>query len=300
MAYPSSNSNEVVAFDTDSHQIIINAGATAAFSPCLQDFTEFMPMESSVHGLGTLKTKGIGTIEYKILKDKNILATVTIHGAYYVPSLGTQLLSPQQLCQQYRAVYEGGSNYFKLQWNNHCKTIPLTKANNLPLLYTASGNSVAQSIHAHIANSESSDVLAFKMEKKIPEFNLQPNLSQEDSEEDLMATTPISPDPISSDSPKKQYPVQCTKQTCSDYNKIEINDNDNKISMSDITNIMKDQCDCLHLHERWDHMSFDLLKRLAYHGLIEKRFAKVDPPFCLSCKLGKARQLSRNKSNSII
>ena len=66
MAYPSSNSNEVVAFDTDYHQVIINTGATAAFSPCLQDFTEFMPMDSSVQGLSTLKIKGIGTIEYKI------------------------------------------------------------------------------------------------------------------------------------------------------------------------------------------------------------------------------------------
>ena len=47
-------------------------------------------------------------------------------------------------------------------------------------------------------------------------------------------------------------------------------------------------------------MSFDILKRLAHHSLIEKQFAKVDPPFCLSCKLGKDHQLSRRKSNSII
>ena len=172
--------------------------------------------------------------------------------------------------------------------------------NNLPILHTASGNSVAQSIHAHIANSDPSEILAFKMEKKIPEFNLQPDLHQEESKEDLMATTPTSPALTPSDPPKKQYRVQCTNQKCSDCNKIAIDDTENKISMNYITNLTKDQRDFLHLHERWDHMSFDLLKRLAHHGLIEKRFAKVDPPFCLSCKLGKAHQLSRNKSNSII
>ena len=153
---------------------------------------------------------------------------MTICGAYYVPSLGTPLLSPQQLCQQHSTVYEGGSNYFKLRWNSHRKTIPLTKANNLPLLYTASGNSIAQSIHAHIANSESTEVLAFKMKKKIPEFDLQLDLFQEDSEEDLLATTPTSPDTISSGCPKKQYRVQCTNQKCSDCNKFVIDDNENK------------------------------------------------------------------------
>ena len=65
MAYSSS---------TDSHQVIIDTGATVAFLPCLQDFTEFMLMDSSIQGLGTLKIKGdIGTIEYKDLTDKILL-----------------------------------------------------------------------------------------------------------------------------------------------------------------------------------------------------------------------------------
>ena len=88
------------------------------------------------------------------------------------------------------------------------------------------------------------------MEKKIPEFNLTPDLFQDESEEDLLATTPTSSASTPSDLPKKQYCVQCTNQKCSDCNKIAIDDTENKISMNDITNLTKDQRDFLHLHER--------------------------------------------------
>ena len=222
IAVPSSSLQGVVTFNTDSHNVIVGTGATAAFSPSLQDFTEFMPMDSAVQGLGTLKIKGIGTIEYKILTDKNIFTTLTIRGAYYVPSLGTQLLSPQQICQQYKSTYEGGSNFFKLRWSNHCKTIQLTKANNLPILYTALGNTVAQTVHAHVASSATNKPLAFKVKKRIPEYNLQPDIESEQLDEELMATTDFALESSKTPS-KKHYRVQCTNKTCSDCNKITIN-----------------------------------------------------------------------------
>ena len=299
MAFSSSSSTEVVAFDTDLQNIIIDSGATAAFTHCLQDFTSFTPMDSALQGLGTLKIKGIGTVEYLIFTNKNVLTKLTIHGAYYVPSLNTHLLSPQQVCQQYRSVYEGGTIFFKLRWKEYCKTIPITKQNNLPILHTASGNTLAQNVHSHICKAAHSDVLAFKIEKVIPQYDLQPELSSDHHDEELEATSPTLDTTVTT-STKKKYRVQCHNKQCSNCNKITTDDSDNKINMKELTTLSKDQIDFLHLHKRWDHMSFHIMKSLARCGIIKKRFSTTTSPFCLSCKLGKAHQLTRNKDNSIV
>ena len=70
--------------------------------------------------------------------------------------------------------------------------------------------------------------------------------------------------------------------------------------MKALNNMSQDQREFLHLHERWDHYNFDTLKQLAKEGIIHKKFAKVDPPVCLVCKLGKAHQLTRSRNNTII
>ena len=48
----------------------------------------------------------------------------------------------------------------------------LRKQTNLPILYTLSGNTVAQAVHAHVASSANNAPLAFKVKKRIPEYNL--------------------------------------------------------------------------------------------------------------------------------
>lgn len=68
-------------------------------------------MTSYIRGLGTLKIKGIGTIEYDVIDDKGNHTTLTIHNAYYVSDLKIRLLSPQQVCSQYNTIGSyGGKN----------------------------------------------------------------------------------------------------------------------------------------------------------------------------------------------
>ena len=75
--------------------MVVDTGASAAFSFFLQDFINFRPYEDSVEGLGSLKVKGIGTIRYHIINDNNKLVTLTIKNAFYVLSLKIRLLTPQ-------------------------------------------------------------------------------------------------------------------------------------------------------------------------------------------------------------
>ena len=77
----STSTQDRVNFDTDSSPIIVDSGASAAFSHCLQDFTEFKPITSYVRGLGTLTIKGIGTVQYNVIDDKGIHTTILIRNA---------------------------------------------------------------------------------------------------------------------------------------------------------------------------------------------------------------------------
>ena len=61
----------------------------------------------------------------------------------------------------------------------------------------------------------------------------------------------------------------------------------------------QDQREFLHIHCLFDHVSFGTLQKLAKKGIIPSKFAKVDPPLCIDCHLGKAHRLKRNKSNHI-
>ncbi len=70
-AFTTQNTTNTVKFDTDSVEIIIDTGATAAFSHCINDFKTFTCLKSKVNGLGSLTIKGVGTVEYPIINDNN-------------------------------------------------------------------------------------------------------------------------------------------------------------------------------------------------------------------------------------
>ena len=61
-AFTSENSSNTIAFDTNSFAIVLDTGATSAFTHCMNDFTSFTPFVSRVEGLGSLSIQGIGTI----------------------------------------------------------------------------------------------------------------------------------------------------------------------------------------------------------------------------------------------
>ena len=91
--------DEAIRFDTDSCTLILDTGASACFTYCMNDFISFTPLKSKVQGLGTLNIHGVGTVQYPIINDKGHKVMLTIKNAYYVPAIQTRLISPQQICK---------------------------------------------------------------------------------------------------------------------------------------------------------------------------------------------------------
>ena len=169
-AFTSTTAVHTTSLDTDSVYIILDTGATAAFTYCMNDFTSFTPLNSKVKGLGTLRILGIGTIEYKIQNDKGETAILSIAEAFYVPDLKTRLISPQQLCSQYPGTkYQGDDKSFTFSWQHHNKTVAISKTNNLPILHTKAG--MKNGIHLFTAlmhgNIPNKSIL---VQKSVPQF----------------------------------------------------------------------------------------------------------------------------------
>eukprot|EP00957_Ditylum_brightwellii_P176720 13460503-Ditylum_brightwellii.AAC.1 len=138
-AFNSSNSyDDTVSFDFDSHQIIIDTGASAIFTPSRDDFISYAPFKGKVQGLDHMKIVGKGTVRYTITDDNSAHVQILVSNAYRSPNLPIRLLSPQQVAQQSRDPFAGGyttKKYF-LAWDYHTKIVSYDKHNNLPVLYT--------------------------------------------------------------------------------------------------------------------------------------------------------------------
>eukprot|EP00957_Ditylum_brightwellii_P092821 7067366-Ditylum_brightwellii.AAC.1 len=144
-AFNNSNSHDDTAtFDSDSHQIIIDTGASATFTPSRDDFVSYTPFKGKVQGLDHMKIVGKGTVRYTIADDNGVHVQTLISNAHHIPNLPIKHISPQQVAQQSRDPLAGGyttkPNYI-LAWDYHTNTVLYDKHNNLPVLHTTLGGS---------------------------------------------------------------------------------------------------------------------------------------------------------------
>ena len=296
-AYVADDAICTATFDTDSVAIIIDTGATAAFTHCLRDFISFTPISSKVSGLGDLSIKGIGTVLYKIKNDQNELISLQVKNAFYVPDLKTRLVSPQQLCQQSktRCQYEGDAHFFRLRWGSQSKTIPLSKSNNLPVLNTAPGTTLGQEISASLARTNN----LYRAAKTVPQYTLRSDLllapEGDDDEEGIFTSTSS---PHNSKSP--DIKLKCHTQKCADCKQIRIDEKGNEIDLSQLNNLTKLQQEFLHVHAAMGHPNFQVMKNMVTEGLLDSKFKKVAIPQCLSCIMGKQHRLRRETNNKLI
>ena len=142
-AFNNSNSHDnTVPFDSDSHQIIIDTGASATFTPSRDDFISYTSFKGKVQGLGHMKIVGKGTVRYTITDENGAHMQILISNAYHILHLPIRLISPQQVAQQSKDPPAGGyttkTNYV-LAWDYHTKTVSYEKHNNLPVLHTTPG-----------------------------------------------------------------------------------------------------------------------------------------------------------------
>jgi len=184
-AFVGSSTNDSYSFDTDSLELIIDTGASAAFTFCKQDFIEFQPLTDSVKGLATLKIQGVGTVQYNIKNDQGKTVSMIIRNCYYVPEMDIRLISPQQLAQQSKKKCEHSFNdkVFHLRWNGHTKTVPFSKKNNLPTLYTSPGTALAANIAHHMdTHSANPSIRCLRAAKTVPSFALDGQTAADDHE----------------------------------------------------------------------------------------------------------------------
>ena len=311
-AFTSETDMQQVAFDSDSCEIVIDTGASASFSHCLEDFISFKPMDSTVSGLGTLNIKGIGTIKYKVVNDNKEIVNMIIKNAYYVPDLQTRLLSPQQLISQQLVKQQCSHDdkVYLLRWKGNTKTVKFQPHSNLPMLRTAGGYGVIKSLNANLKSAN--PVKCFKARREIPRFQLQPELEQDssDTEETLCSFIDNNKNKSTSETTSRAeteiepvsdtIKVKCSRTNCSDCSRVFTRVDDTNLTITDFTNLTDDQKLLLHYHEKLDHMNFKRIKHYCKLGLLPKRLAKVEAPVCLACQMGKGHKVSRSRHNKIV
>ena len=239
------------SFDTDSVPLILDTGATAVFTFCMQDFITFKVLNSKVSGLGTLKILDIGTIQYKIMTDNNRLEMLTIENAYYLPALKTRLVSPQQWCVQFPgATYSGDSKSFSLHWKSFHKSVPYNSRNNLPILYTAPGLDNGISLYSAMTSDQLS---TFSLNKHCVPIHVQA------PSQNTLAANNVT--------------INCSSTHCGDCNFKLHAFNSIETGMTKISSMTNDQKDFLDIHVKSGHLSFSTLMKHAKKGLIPSKFA---------------------------
>lgn len=281
-AFISQDQNIECNFDTDSFRIVVDTGASAAFTFCKQDFISFTPLSDKVKGLATLQIAGVGTVQYKVKNDQGDIVNLIIENCYYVPEMDKRLLSPQQLTKQstVKCAQSFDDKVFHLRWNGNTKTIPISKANNLPILHTAPGVSIACAL-AEAFHGWDPHLLCLKAQKSVPDYKA-----------DLQAR-----DQQSDDAPEiPKHKLECPDSKCDRCSYIKESSKkilDHKRTLTDNETLY------LRWHNQLGHPNFEHMKDLSKQGLLP-RFIKcmTVEPVCIGCKLGKAR-LRRSKKGSI-
>ena len=274
-AFIGDNNPQSISFDTDTLRIIIDTGASAAFTFCKQDFITFTPYNENVNGLGTLEIEGIGTVCYAVRDDQGKLVTIEIRDCYYVPNMNFRLISPQQLCAQStkKCMHSMNDKVFHLRWNGHTKTVPFASTNNLPIMTTAPGTSLVSALASHMRNP-SKEIVCFKAAKKVPDHNER--LEQLERHDE--ATKPTT------------HTLRCSKDECDECDYVK--QTSKEVLKHKNTTLVPAETKYLRWHQKLGHPSFATMKCLSKKGFIPKFIKDMqEEPMCLGCKLGKATKI---------
>ena len=137
------------SFDSDSHPLMFDDGASASIMNDLQDFIwKPTTITRKVKGIaGSAEAMYHGTVKWKIEDDDNMVHTFTIQNTYYIANAPTRILSPQHFAQQmqdHKPHVEGTgctttSSTIVLFWNQRkfTKTDKLDPKLNIAMMNTA-------------------------------------------------------------------------------------------------------------------------------------------------------------------
>ena len=138
-------------FDSDSHMLMLDDGASACITNCKEDFIEPPKrVDRKVKGIkGHADATHRGTLKWYLEDDTGLVHVIMIQGTYLIPDATTCILLPQHLAQQANDHYpkeEGTgslttSKSITLFWSQSrfTKTVPLDPRTNVGLTTTAAG-----------------------------------------------------------------------------------------------------------------------------------------------------------------
>ena len=146
----SAPSTRVKQFDSDSHVLMLDDGASACITNCEEDFIKPPKrVDQKVKGIKGHANANRGTLKWYLEDDTGLVYVMIIQGAYLIPDASPPILSPQHLAQQADDHYpkeEGTgsmttSKNITLFWSQRqfVKTVPFDPRTNVGLTTTAAG-----------------------------------------------------------------------------------------------------------------------------------------------------------------
>ena len=293
------------SFDSDSHPLMFDDGASASITNDLQDFMwKPTPITRKVKGIaGSAEATYRSTVKWKIEDDNNMVHTFTIPNTYYIANAPTRILSPQHFAKQmqdHKPHVEGTGctttcTTIVLFWNQRkfTKTVKLDPKLNIAMMNTAPQ---IQQYKSYIVNQGDES----NMHTHIFEMHIIPEEESDPEQED---------DPLSF---QPSDPVQAIDKSGLDH-KVHHNDEsaakDTQQNHNDTTTAefslelphmipddkepttIRTQDELMQWHYRLNHLSFKCMIKMAKQGLLPKKILRANVPICPTCQYGKIHRM---------
>ena len=277
-------------FDSDSHDLMLDDGASACITNCKEDFVEPPKrVDRKVKGIkGHADATHRGTLKWYLEDDTGLVHVIVIQGAYLVPDAMTRILSPQHLAQQANDHYpkeEGTgslttSKNITLFWSKRrfTKTVPLDPRTNVGLTTTAAATRMYRAFCASINEEETKETNFFTT-------HVIPN---DEDDESFQPRDPVAPptdeedEPVASPEQSLEDPGPGPSTTLVDLGPIlyVIPEDEEPTSLNPHDELLR-------WHYRMGHLPFDQLKQLAHTGQLPKLLLTVKKPFCAASQYRK-------------
>ena len=277
-------------FDLDSHALMLDNGALACITNCMDDLIESPKrVDRKVKEIkGHVYATHRGTLKWHVEDDTGLVHVMVIRGAYLIPKAATQILSPQHLAQQADDHYpreEGKvalttSENITLFWSQRrlAKTVLLDPRTNVGLTTTTSGARSYRTFCASIDSEETNQTNIF-MTHVIPD----------DEDDDSFQSR----DPVAPPAPEDEDPVKSPEQSheASDQGPMTT-----LVDLGPISHVIPEDPEptsldphdeLLRWHYRLGHLPFDRILQLAQTGQLPKRLLANKKPSCAACQYRK-------------
>ena len=296
-------------FDCDSVRWIIDTGSSenvcnnkSLFVGNIKKCTHI-----SIQGVGgALQAAGYGTVKFRVTDDQGQLHDMVVNNVLYVPSAPANLLSPQSWSKKGKKLEafeltSGDMTYLVWGSGKFKKSIVHHPMMKLPLLTVNEGFTEEKMIeHSKPLMSQCCrpcymcpSTYNAATDTIIPSDDIDEDyLTLDDADIDPSAIQEDEDIPTSEGANARMYDTMYGDEQ--DHSEDMDHDNLPPNAVEALQDAIKspmtdDQREFLAIHYASKHMPFSILQKMAREGKggIPRKFAKVDPPLCPACVIGK-------------